>query len=193
MGNWLLSQHWLLTLPPGQMVVAICLVCLATEDVALVLALLAYEQHLVEFKMLWPALTLGIVCGDILVFGFAYALRRMPFLWNYRQLASIKKSVEIWVSTNETMLDLSLFLSHVAPGSRFLLYAAVGWGGYPFFRYCAILFLSTALWVAAVLIVGNSLLKMLNPAVWSILLIIVIIIFIFRWFARRRRKLSKLK
>jgi membrane protein DedA with SNARE-associated domain len=184
----LIDSTFLLTRPPTEIMLGIVSLSLATEDGALALAMIVLQQKLLPYSQAWLSATFGIILGDFLVYGGAYFVRtleqRLKKVLPVGAIERWRERIEAWMRAQGRALDFALIVSHLVPGTRFVLYCAAGWTGYSFRRYSFLLGVSTALWVAFVLLAGQSLLTLFHPKWWMSVVLVLGLMILMRQIGR---------
>lgn len=150
--DWFRPEHYW-QLSPLVMAVALALLSLVFEDVALLIgvAILHHEAgHLLPVVL---GLYFGITGGDMLLYTAGRWLQHLPFI--ARRLT--RPATQSRVARMRTQLLPMLVICRVIPASRLPTFLAAGLVRVPFARYAAISLLTVGVWVALVTFGGFNL------------------------------------
>lgn len=139
---------WLeaMTHDPFGLAVALALATLVTEDGALVAGSLLVGGGLASPLLVISALLIGIVGGDIALYGVGWLAREIRML---RQRLPIKRAKKIrnWLRGRETAI---LFFSRFLPGTRLVTYLTFGFLRMSLVHFTLVMTVACLVWVVGV-------------------------------------------
>lgn len=169
--------EWLQTLAsnPWAVAVAIIIATLILEDAATIAAaLLAADGHIHPGVAL-SALYIGIVIGDLALYGMGRAAARWTWVQKHISMARVRLGRR-WLNRR---LILTLFGARSVPGLRVPTYTASGFVGISFTRFALIAIGAAAVWstffFGVVYTFGAVAADILGPWMWAIGAILLLI------------------
>lgn len=175
-------------------IIQILIVILATfilEDAATVITAIQVNLHTLGAGEALIALYIGIVTGDIGLYGMGYLATRWPPArrWVETPDRAMQKK---WLTNN---LFRVVFVSRFIPGTRLPLYTACGFFNAGLKVFTLATFLATLIWTSALfalsLHIGNLLLTHLGQWRWAGIAGFVLIIILMGHLATRIQKQKK--
>ncbi|ARW09198.1 DedA family protein [Acetobacter ascendens] len=162
---------------PLAQVIIVILATFVLEDAATVITAIQVNLHTLSPITALVALYIGIVTGDVGLYGLGYLAARWKPAQRWVNTAQMENQ-KVWLSKN---LFWVVFISRFIPGTRLPLYTASGFfnAGLPIFT--AATFLATLIWTTALfalsLHVGGFILDHLGAWRWAGLAGFVLVIF----------------
>lgn len=105
----------------------------------------------------------GICIGDVGLYALGFYARRVTWL---------QVRLESWVNlknlTPLPILNYTIVISRLIPGTRLPTYVLAGFLGYPLLRFIVLTLASVTVWVALAFVVGESLSKLVSDQPWSL-------------------------
>ena len=133
---------------PISLAAALALSTLVTEDGALVAGSLLVGSAVASPLLVIAALTIGIVGGDIALYGAGWTASE--FRWLKRKLPIKKaKKVRHWLRGREAMV---LFFSRFMPGTRLVTYVTFGFLRLSLARFLTVMSVAAMIWVTALVL-----------------------------------------
>jgi membrane protein DedA with SNARE-associated domain len=152
---------------PAVQAVAIVAGTFVLEDAATVLAAMQVQSGTISFALALGSLYVGIVLGDIGLYGLGWLAARFP--WAHRWVPPAKqRSTRRWV---ETHVFKVVFISRFLPGARLPTYTTCGFLGANFRRFTLAAVVATLIWTSLLfgvsLHVGKVLMDHLGAWRWA--------------------------
>lgn len=130
------------------------------EDGAIILGAEMISRGTVGFQTAWAALSCGIACGDLALYGAGRLARRWPrlaqFADRHAQRGLLRSRERLWGA---------MLMARFIPGSRLPVFLAVGLLRAPFAPALVVAFVASAFWTAATLAFGARFLSA-HPIGW---------------------------
>lgn len=146
------------------------------EDAAILAAAFSTVEHSLPTWMAYISVYLGIVTGDILIFGLGHFAQKNRWLRSKVIGPKIEKT-RIWLQTN---LVKVLVLCRITPGLLFPTFVACGWFRIPFKRFAFVSILAGAVYssilLTIVILFGDLVLDHLGYWGWGALALLIIIL-----------------
>ena len=148
------------------------------EDAATVSAALFAADGLLSTGWALTALFIGIVLGDLGLYGLGMLAKR--FRWAEKLLALDKvHKARDWMDRRVVITVIS---ARFLPGMRTPTYAACGFFGLSFTKFALSAIIATAIWTAALftllLTYGQSILDSFGPWRWAAIPVIILLVMI---------------
>jgi membrane protein DedA with SNARE-associated domain len=144
------------------------------EDAAILAAGFAKVEHGLPLLYAYIPVYLGIVCGDVLIYG----LGRMAQSNKWLRTKIIGPKVERLKTWLEAHLVRVLVVCRLTPGLLFPTFVACGWFKIPFWRFTSVSVIAGAVYSSIVLTIvvlfGDLVLFHLGYWAWGVLAVIVI-------------------
>lgn len=178
-------------LPPAAGFLTIIVATFVLEDVAIVGTALLAADHMVDPLAGLAALLIGIVVGDLGLFGLGYGAARLPGLRRYvdTQTAQSLKHA----GTHNTFSIV--FSSRFVPGMRLPTYTSLGYVGASFWRFTRAVVFAVSVWTiglyAAILFVGQNVLTQLGPWKYAGIGLVLVALVVFERSMTKRRQLKQ--
>jgi len=146
---------------------AIIVAALILEDAATILTALRVADGAMSAPLALSALYVGIIVGDVALYGVGRAAERHP--WAARYLNSRKiDQARSWLGDR---LVRTVFITRMLPGTRLPTYTACGFLRADFRRFVLGVIAATLVWTSllfgAALLLGNYLLVQLGAWGWA--------------------------
>jgi membrane protein DedA with SNARE-associated domain len=166
---------------------AIILGTFILEDAATVLAALRVSDGTLSGPLALAALYVGIVLGDLGLYGLGRAAARHPWVARYLDMRTLARA-RLWVSGR---LIATVMAARFMPGARLPTYTACGFLGVPLDRFALGVVAATLIWTSllfgAGLAFGDLVLVRLGSWRWPAGLgFVLAVILVGRLVARRR-------
>ncbi len=156
------------------------------EDAAILAAAFSRVEHGMPLVYAYSSVYLGIVTGDILIYGLGHLAQKNKWLRAKIIGPKIEKT-RLWL---ENHLIRVLILCRITPGLLFPTFVACGWFKIPFGRFALVSILSGAIYSSVVLTViilfGDLVLKHFDYWAWILLLAIIVALAIWNTFKSRK-------
>jgi len=153
------------------------------EDAAILAAGFAKVEHALPLLYAYVPVYLGIVCGDVLIYG----LGRLAQSNKWLRTKIIGPKVERLKSWLEAHLVRVLVMCRLTPGLLFPTFVACGWFKIPFWRFTSVSIIAGAVYSSIVLtlviVFGGLVLFHLGYWAWAVVAVLVI-----AWTIRNSRK-----
>ncbi len=151
---------WLtgMTQDPILVGLALAVATLATEDGALLAGSLMVGSGMLSAELTITSLVLGIILGDIALYGAGAWLRESRFVrkrLSPRRMRRLKR----WLEGRESLV---LFFSRFLPGTRLPTYLGFGYLRLSFWRFTLVLTVAGGVWVTAMVLFVSETQKFLN-------------------------------
>jgi membrane protein DedA with SNARE-associated domain len=146
------------------------------EDAAILAAAFSKVEHGLPVPYAYISVYLGIVSGDILIYGLGRLAQRNT--WLKKKIIGPKvERIRLWL---ETHLVRILVLCRITPGLLFPTFVACGWFKIPFKRFAIVSIIAGAIYsslaLTIIILFGDLVLGRLGYWAWGTLLAIVIIL-----------------
>ncbi|MEM6835061.1 MAG: VTT domain-containing protein [Pseudomonadota bacterium] len=176
------------SLPPVAGFLAIVLATFILEDVAIVSTALLASTGMLEPVTGLTALLIGIVLGDLGLFGLGYGAARTPVLRRYVNTQVARRFRDVSARGTFSLV----FSTRFVPGMRLPTYTSLGYVGASFWRFLQAVLFAVSLWTVAlygiILFLGKSVLDEFGAWKYAAIgVIIVIVILVERTLIKRRR------
>jgi membrane protein DedA with SNARE-associated domain len=146
------------------------------EDAAILAAGFAKVEHSLPLLYAYIPVYLGIVCGDVLIYGMGRMAQTNKWLRSKIIGAKVER-VKLWL---ETHLVRVLVVCRLTPGLLFPTFVACGWFKIPFWRFTIVSILAGAVYSSIILTIvilfGDLVLFHLGYWAWATLAVIVIFV-----------------
>lgn len=157
------------------------------EDAATIVTAVQVKAGAVSTQVGLASLYLGIVLGDLGVYGLGALAARVPWARRWVPRREPKRN---WIAAHVFRV---VFVSRFVPGARLPTYTACGFVGAPVWRFLLATLAATSIWTsglfAASLQVGAALDAVLGPWRWvGVTVFVVVIVVIGRAVARMRKE-----
>lgn len=133
---------------PLSLGIALALSTLVTEDGALVAGSLLVGSAITSPLLVITALILGIVGGDIALYGVGWSAGEFRWLKQRLPIKQAKKA-RTWLRGRETAV---LFFSRFMPGTRLITYVTFGFLRLPLAHFVAVMTVAAMVWVTALVL-----------------------------------------
>ena len=144
------------------------------EDAAILAAAFSTVEHKLPVWMAYVSVYLGIVTGDILIYGLGHFAQKNRWLRS-KIIGPKVERIRLWL---ETHLVRVLILCRITPGLLFPTFVACGWFRIPFFRFATVSILAGAVYSSVVLtlvvLFGDLVLNHLGYWAWGALALLVV-------------------
>jgi Uncharacterized membrane-associated protein len=154
--------------------IAIFFLTFIHEDAAILAAAFSRVEHQLPLLMAYLSVYLGIVAGDLLIYGLGHIAQRNAWLKSKIIGPKIEKLRE-WLESNMVHV---LVICRITPGLLFPTFVACGWFKLSFRRFAVVSILSGAIYSSIVLTVviffGQLVLEHLGIWSWAIVLAVVV-------------------
>ena len=144
------------------------------EDAAILAAGFARVEHALPLLYAYIPVYLGIVCGDVLIYGLGRMAQSNKWLRS-KIIGPKVERLKLWL---EKHLVRVLVVCRLTPGLLFPTFVACGWFKIPFWRFTTVSILAGAVYSSLVLTIvilfGEAVLFHLGYWAWAVLLVIVI-------------------
>ncbi len=117
------------------------------EDAAILAAAFSTVEHQLPSRMAYISVYLGIVAGDLLIYGLGHFAQKNRWLRS-KIIGPKVERVRLWL---ENHLVRVLILCRVTPGLLFPTFVACGWFRIPFVRFATVSILAGAVYSSVVL------------------------------------------
>lgn len=123
------------------------------EDVAIAAGVALAAEGMMPWgaALLW--VTFGIALGDLLLFGFGFGARSVPWL---RRRYIDNRGDQALRNRLQTSLVTTVFLARAVPGLRLVTYTLCGFLDVPFFRFAGLVVLACLTWTAGLFWLGST-------------------------------------
>ncbi len=144
------------------------------EDAAILAAAFSTVEHKLPVWMAYVSVYLGIVTGDILIYGLGHLAQQNRWLRS-KIIGPKVERVRLWLDTH---LVRVLVLCRITPGLLFPTFVACGWFRIPFARFATVSILAGAIYSSIVLTVvilfGDLVLNHLGYWAWGLAAVILV-------------------
>lgn len=144
------------------------------EDAAILAAAFSTVEHQLPIWMAFVSVYLGIVTGDLLIYGLGHLAQRNKWLRS-KIIGPKVERLKLWL---ETHLIRVLILCRVTPGLLFPTFVACGWFRIPIMRFAKVSILAGAIYSSVVLtiviIFGDLVLNSLGYWAWGLLGLVLV-------------------
>ena len=169
---------------------------LVLEDAATASGALLAADGKIHVFLAFLTVFLGIVAGDLMLYGLGYAARKIPRL---KALLEHKKMIGArqWA---DGRFFITTITARFIPGMRLPTYTAFGFMGLGFWRFTVIVVFAVGLWTCvlffALYFIGAHIFDLFGPWRWGIGLGLIILVIILPqiarlWTPNRYRKLQE--
>jgi membrane protein DedA with SNARE-associated domain len=138
------------------------------EDAAILAAAFSTIEHKLPIWMSYVSVYLGIVTGDLLIYGLGHLAQRNNWLRS-RIIGPKVERLKLWL---ETHLVRVLILCRITPGLLFPTFVACGWFRIPLARFATVSILAGAIYSSIVLtlviLFGDLVLNHLGYWAWGL-------------------------
>ena len=145
------------------------------EDAAILAAGFAKVEHSLPLLYAYVPVYLGIVCGDVLIYGMGRMAQTNKWL-RTKIIGPKVERLRLWL---ERHLVRVLVLCRITPGLLFPTFVACGWFKIPFWRFATVSIIAGAVYSSIVLTIvilfGDMVLLHLGYWAWAALAVIVIL------------------
>ena len=144
------------------------------EDAAIFAAAFSTVEQLLPVWMAYVSVYLGIVIGDMLIYGLGHYAQKNSWLRS-KIIGPKVERLKLWL---ETHLVRVLVLCRITPGLLFPTFVACGWFRIPFSRFATVSILAGAVYSSIVLTVvilfGDLVLNNLGYWAWGLAALVII-------------------
>jgi membrane protein DedA with SNARE-associated domain len=133
---------------PLSLALALAIATFVTEDGALIGGSLLVGSGAASIYVVLPALTVGILVGDIALYLVGWTARGNKFIKRRLPLKKAKK-LRHWLKGRETVV---LFFSRFMPGTRLLTYTTFGFLRMPLMHFALVMAIAALIWVSALVL-----------------------------------------
>jgi len=144
------------------------------EDAAILAAAFSTVEHQLPAWMTYISVYLGIVAGDVLIYGLGHFAQKNRWLRS-KIIGPKVERIRLWL---ENHLVRVLILCRVTPGLLFPTFVACGWFRIPFVRFATVSILAGAVYSSVVLtlviLFGGLVLNHLGYWAWGALALIIV-------------------
>ena len=144
------------------------------EDAAILAAAFSTVEHKLPLWMAYSSVYLGIVSGDLLIYGLGHMAQKNKWLRS-RIIGPKVERVQFWL---ESHLVRVLVLCRITPGLLFPTFVACGWFRIPLSRFATVSILAGAIYSSVVLtliiLFGDLVLNTLGYWAWGVLAIVIV-------------------
>lgn len=144
------------------------------EDAAILAAAFSSVEHQLPMWMAYVSVYLGIVVGDLLIYGLGHLAQQNAWLRS-KIIGPKVERIRLWL---ETHLVRVLILCRVTPGLLFPTFVACGWFRIPFTRFATVSILAGAVYSSIVLtlviLFGDLVLNHLGYWAWGALALVIV-------------------
>ncbi|MEO0410694.1 MAG: VTT domain-containing protein [Pseudomonadota bacterium] len=151
------------SLPPSAGFLAVVVATFILEDVAIVATALLASTDMMAPSAGLIALLVGIVLGDLGLFGIGYGAARLPMLRKYVDTRAAQRIRRIGTNRPFSLV----FTTRFVPGMRLPTYTSLGYVGASFWKFLQAVLFAVGVWTvsvySAVFFLGQSVLADLGP------------------------------
>lgn len=155
------------------------------EDAAILAAAFSNVEHGLPLVYAYSSVYLGIVTGDILIYGLGRFAQSNVWLRSKIIGPKIEKA-KLWLESN---LVRVLVLCRITPGLLFPTFVACGWFKIPFGRFAIVSILSGAIYssivLTAIIYFGDAVLVHLDYWAWGLLFGLIALLSVWNLFKSR--------
>lgn len=152
----------------------IFLMTFAHEDAAILAAAFSTVEHQLPVWMAYVSVYLGIVVGDLLIYGLGHLAQKNAWLRS-RIIGPKVERIKLWL---ENHLVRVLVLCRITPGLLFPTFVACGWFRIPLSRFATVSILAGAVYSSIVLTIvilfGDLVLDKLGYWAWGALALVIV-------------------
>ena len=152
----------------------IFLMTFAHEDAAILAAAFSTVEHQLPVWMAYVSVYLGIVVGDLLIYGLGHLAQKNAWLRS-RIIGPKVERIKLWL---ENHLVRVLVLCRITPGLLFPTFVACGWFRIPFARFATVSILAGAVYSSIVLTIvilfGDLVLNHLGFWAWGVMALLIV-------------------
>ena len=152
----------------------IFLMTFAHEDAAILAAAFSTVEHQLPVWMAYVSVYLGIVVGDLLIYGLGHLAQKNAWLRS-RIIGPKVERIKLWLGNH---LVRVLILCRITPGLLFPTFVACGWFRIPLFRFATVSILAGAIYSSIVLTIvilfGDLVLDKLGYWAWGALALVIV-------------------
>ena len=145
-----------------------------TVDAAILAAAFSTVEHKLPVWMAYVSVYLGIVTGDILIYGLGHLAQQNKWLRS-KIIGPKVERIHIWLDTH---LVRVLVLCRITPGLLFPTFVACGWFRIPFVRFATVSILAGAIYSSIVLTIvilfGDLVLNHLGYWAWGLAALLLV-------------------
>jgi membrane protein DedA with SNARE-associated domain len=146
------------------------------EDAAILAAAFSIIEHNMPVLLAFISVYLGIVVGDITIYGLGHVAQRNAWLRS-KIIGPKVERIRIWLEKHFVRV---LILSRITPGLLFPTFVACGWFRIPFLRFTVVSVISGAVYSSLVLtlviIFGDLVLGNLGYWSWGLAALLILIL-----------------
>ncbi len=146
----------------------------AHEDAAILAAAFSTVEDQLPLWMAYVSVYLGIVTGDILIYGLGHLAQQNRWLRS-KIIGPKVERVHLWLNTH---LIRVLVLCRITPGLLFPTFVACGWFRIPFVRFATVSILAGAIYSSIVLTIvilfGDLVLNHLGYWAWGLAALVLV-------------------
>ena len=158
------------------------------EDAAILAAAFSTVEHHLPVWMAYISVYLGIVTGDILIYGLGHLAHKNKWLRSKIVGPKVER-LNLWLDDH---LVRVLVLCRITPGILFPTFVACGWFRIPFARFATVSILAGAIYSSVVLTIvilfGDIVLNNLGYWAWGVLALVLVIFTLRNSFKSLRNK-----
>jgi membrane protein DedA with SNARE-associated domain len=144
------------------------------EDAAILAAAFSTVEHQLPLWMVYLSVYLGIVTGDLLIYGLGHLAQKNRWL-RTKIIGPKVERIKLWL---ETHLVRVLVLCRITPGLLFPTFVACGWFRIPFMRFAKVSILAGAIYSSVVLtlviLFGDLILNHLGYWAWGAVALVLV-------------------
>ncbi|NMC36839.1 MAG: hypothetical protein GYA41_00765 [Bacteroidales bacterium] len=144
------------------------------EDAAILAAAFSTVEHKLPVWMAYLSVYLGIVTGDVLIYGLGHLAQQNRWLRS-KIIGPKVERVHMWLDTH---LVRVLVLCRITPGLLFPTFVACGWFRIPFVRFATVSILAGAIYSSIVLTIvilfGDLVLNHLGYWAWGLAALLLV-------------------
>ncbi len=144
------------------------------EDAAILAAAFSTVEHKLPVWMAYVSVYLGIVTGDILIYGLGHLAQQNRWLRS-KIIGPKVERVHLWLDSH---LVRVLVLCRITPGLLFPTFVACGWFRIPFIRFATVSILAGAIYSSIVLTIvilfGDLVLNHLGYWAWGLAALLLV-------------------
>ena len=156
--------------------IAIFFLTFIHEDAAILAAAFSRVEHQLPLPMAYLSVYLGIVVGDLLIYGLGHMAQRNAWLKS-KIIGPRVEKLRQWLESNMVHV---LVICRITPGLLFPTFVACGWFKLSFKRFAVVSILSGAIYSSIVLTIviffGKLVLEHLGVWSWGVVLAVVVLL-----------------
>ncbi len=161
------------------------------EDAAILAGAFSTVEHELPVWMTYVSVYLGIVTGDVLIYGLGHFAQKNKWLRS-KIIGPKVERIRLWL---ETHLVRVLILCRVTPGLLFPTFVACGWFRIPFIRFASVSIIAGAAYSSVVLtlviLFGGLVLNHLGFWAWGAFALVIVAIAVRNSFKSRWSKTTE--